>query len=55
MSIFRINCQRCGEEHDEPGALLFAPPIGGLSQKFHLCVECFHRLKRWLRYNKKRP
>ena len=41
MSISPI-CDVCEHDIDEPSALMFGPPNGeGLSQKYHLCVQCY--------------
>lgn len=35
-------CDRCGEELDEFGALLFSPPDKkNMVRKYHLCKSCF--------------
>ncbi|MBS3058642.1 MAG: hypothetical protein J4478_04550 [Candidatus Diapherotrites archaeon] len=39
-------CDSCGKELDKFGALLFSPPdSGNIVRKFHVCVECFEKLK----------
>ena len=50
--MLKINCDVCGEELDEPGALLFSPPADSDEQddyycsgcdKYHICVTCYRR------------
>ena len=42
--MIKVECDRCGDELDEPGALLFGPPVGCFGQeevaKLHLCILC---------------
>ena len=41
--MLQLKCDRCGQQLDRPGALLFSPPQGDgwLVEKHHLCVECY--------------
>lgn len=39
--MLKINCDKCGNELKEPGALLFTPPKKGKVRKYHLCVRCW--------------
>jgi hypothetical protein len=52
MSALLPNCDKCGGEQDELGAVLYGPPLKILRmtekekptmrvQKYHLCVNCF--------------
>ena len=44
-----IRCSKCGRILEVPGALVFSPPDeDGACMKFHVCVECFKRLRDWL-------
>lgn len=40
-----INCDICGEELKEPGALLFTPPKGLENKcvKVHICLKCWRK------------
>ncbi len=38
ISVF---CDKCSDELEEPGALLFSPPTGLQVKKFHICKKCF--------------
>ena len=42
-------CLGCGEELNEPGAILFSPPnMLGARVEFHLCLNCYKPLsKNW--------
>lgn len=41
MSL-HVECARCDEELNEPGAILFGPPDSdGLLYKRHLCSTCY--------------
>ena len=41
-----VFCKMCGNELDEPGAILLPPPdADDWLQKQHVCVECFGREK----------
>ncbi len=41
--MIEVNCVLCDEVLDEPGALIFSPPLQDPEQvnKFHLCVSCW--------------
>lgn len=42
--MLKLNCDICGKELQEPGALLFSPPEGNPKCeciKLHICVKCF--------------
>ena len=54
----KIKCDKCGEEMEVPGALIFSPmekrwddrvmdhkPI---TEKYHICVNCWEELKKWI-------
>lgn len=44
----QVNCNRCGDELDDPGALVFGPPLWGIKvQKRHVCMKCWPKLMRW--------
>lgn len=37
-----VTCRRCKAELQEPGALVFSPPMeAGMVVKHHLCVKCW--------------
>ncbi len=38
--MISVECSACGDELDEPGALLFGPLNGDEVLKLHLCVPC---------------
>lgn len=39
----RVNCSECGQELDEPGALLIGPPNeDNVSRKEHICQKCYY-------------
>lgn len=44
--MLELRCDRCGDELNQPGALLFSPPRddGWLVEKYHLCVECYAKI-----------
>jgi hypothetical protein len=45
--MIKVKCNFCGDELNEPGALLFSPPHihnPGLVYKDHVCVECFLKM-----------
>jgi hypothetical protein len=51
MSI-TLYCSRCGGELVYPGGLAFSPPNRseeGDCAKYHVCVDCWNILERWLR------
>lgn len=43
------NCDKCGKEQSELGALLFSPPFNNEKfcavNKYHICRECFMEMK----------
>jgi len=45
-----VKCDRCYLVLTEPGALVFSPPEpdGSLCSKFHLCEDCWNKLRGWL-------
>ena len=48
-SMIDICCHKCGRELNEPGALLFSPPIQDVMvTKYHLCRRCFEEILRML-------
>lgn len=49
--MLKIDCDTCGEELKQPGALLFTPPEGDPRCeciKLHLCVKCFDKTLKFL-------
>lgn len=49
---FVFNCDRCGKELMEPGAIVGSPPFGNHKWlKFHICVECWEKLLDWMENN----
>ena len=37
----KVGCIMCGNELQEPGAILFASPTEiGLCAKYHICIKC---------------
>lgn len=46
--MLKINCDRCQNELESPGALIFSPPAE-MSEasvvKYHLCVSCWKALR----------
>ncbi len=47
------NCDVCGKELDEYGAILFGPPSNNKSEKFHICKNCYTHLINLLRIKHK--
>jgi len=50
--MIEVKCCRCLELLDEPGALVFSPPVpnekfGDVCAKDHLCVDCYAGLIGW--------
>ena len=44
-----LHCDRCKKELDKPGAIIGSPPFGiNKWLKFHICVDCWEELKKWL-------
>lgn len=43
-----IDCARCGDRLQEPGALFFGPPTGNVCAKLHICVLCISSFDKWL-------
>lgn len=42
----KIQCIDCGNDLQEPGALIFSPPDkNDFCQKLHLCVDCWEVLQ----------
>lgn len=42
-------CDKCLEELDAPGALVFGvPTLGGLVGKYHICEHCWKELLKWI-------
>ena len=41
-------CSACGEELDEPGAILIGPPEGEIARKSHLCTVCYDEVETWI-------
>lgn len=47
--MIKVNCDFCGKELDEPGALMFSPPKDDIVRKYHICIKCFNALvTEWL-------
>ena len=42
--MLKINCDICGEELNEPAALLFSPPIDKIVVKIDICKMCYETL-----------
>ncbi len=41
MSLL-VECAKCHQELNDPGALLFGPPDrGDATKKYHLCTQCY--------------
>lgn len=38
-------CDRCKKELNDFGAILFSPPKGKNVKKFHICGECYEKIK----------
>jgi hypothetical protein len=36
-----FKCDSCGAQVEQPGALVFSPPMSNTVRKFHVCVACF--------------
>ena len=51
MSL-KLYCDVCSSEINEPGGLIFGPPIAGWSLKYHICKECWWALSHILNKNK---
>lgn len=49
--MLKINCYKCEEELDAPGALIFSEPdIYGSVFKIHICRDCYRiLLDQWLK------
>lgn len=39
--MIQVYCRMCGDELEEPAALVFGPPVGEVCQKFHICEMCW--------------
>ena len=44
--MIKVDCDICGKELDQPGALMFDPPYGELEAciKHHICRRCYQWL-----------
>lgn len=43
--MIAVECHRCDEELDEPGAVVISPPeVNGRCTKYHLCAPCFEHV-----------
>lgn len=44
----QVQCDRCGEELNQKGAILFSPPFDyqgyDVCDKYHICVKCWNWL-----------
>jgi len=54
-----INCDRCGKQLEEMGALLFSPPEDSgrgsmITVKNHLCTQCYFDIVNELRTHKEK-
>lgn len=38
-------CEGCKKELNDFGAILFSPPNGNDVKKYHLCNECYKKIK----------
>lgn len=47
MSL-QIECDKCKEEINTQGALIFSPPSMQHTKKLHLCTGCWNSLNFWL-------
>lgn len=43
-----IICDKCKMDILEPGALVFSPPHGRHTEKFHICLWCWLALYEWM-------
>ena len=41
----KIYCDGCNEVLKEQGALVFSPPKNGDCAKFHICKECWPKIR----------
>ena len=49
-----VNCSGCGTKLQSPGALVFSPPLRDKPQqveKFHVCLQCWFKLKDFLNFS----
>jgi|CXWL01.1.fsa_nt_gi hypothetical protein len=52
--MLKIDCDICDHELNEPGALLFSPPLlenlikEPVVAKVHLCIDCFKKTLKFL-------
>lgn len=46
--MLKIKCDRCYNELDDPGALVFSPPVSYDVKKFHICNSCWFDLREWI-------
>ena len=52
--MINIKCAKCGTELDEPGGLVFSPPLKRIKwsitsvNKIHVCYDCWLKLEKWL-------
>jgi len=42
--MIAVKCDRCEQELNTPGALVFSPPDGQDVKKYHVCLKCWQRL-----------
>jgi hypothetical protein len=47
MSI-KPNCDKCGKELNDFGAILLSPPAGLMVKKYHICKECYKEMEKEL-------
>jgi len=54
--MIQVFCIRCGEELNEPGAILLDPPgwANELVVKEHLCVDCYFIVRKFISKRKLR-
>jgi hypothetical protein len=44
--MLELRCDICRKQLQEPGGLLFSPPVkdGWVVEKYHVCVDCWPRV-----------
>ena len=45
----KFECILCDKIFKKPGALIFLPPLGYVTGKYHLCVSCWEKLAKKLK------
>lgn len=50
--MIEVECEICSKDMDEPGGLLFSPPMGCddtyMVNKYHLCQKHYSELMSWV-------